>query len=1229
MEENKNLSAETEEQTNEALSVSETNAGSEIKAQKSESESINDKLSRATEAIIRADVEAKLSREEARRDKSEAVKEIKRTSDEARRRRSSGEAKTNERNEKLQAELEYAEAFRKRIRAQKQRAEQRRKQALEAKRAAEVREQSADEREAIAREADIADERNKESDELLKKLSDKVELNEEARQKATEEAERLESERLEAEKLALTESESEDEGSEALPEESMIITDEGTELLPASAFDTEEALEKSEEDSLAELRDMLIGAAAGAAVADGLSDGEKTADEDARPTEPEAAAADTDVADAEAQTPEEICDKADDGILTVDIELAEDEGQNTDVSEYTEQGEDAMLEAAEEPIIEKEAAEDEPTDDFLITMDGAQLVAPTEEPIPENDTEQKGYAYAGVYSALTRKADFGDEFDEKKRAMEESFAAIGQSGDAEAYTPDKKLLSTSYKYDAGNVLRGEDFHDAPHVYEAHTDKTLSLKEASAEKREEDDVTAAIATAVGAGAVAAGIAYAKGSKRSADMQDDVLTEAFVTEQSSYDTPDANQNDFTNEGVKTVSLDTESVHAPEADGEIANVQTEPSAEKVTEQTSVGTDYIPDSEQYSEICQPFADSAAQSVGYEPYTVSQGKPGVEYADAALSASYNAHMEKKLARKKGAADYADIPISADEIYAPVKPASDEKVLQSYDQARERKAAEQAYAEASQKNDTLPYPDLISANDGVSDSVQKKLPFAELNDIYDAELEKKELAKTEIAKAHIRALSARELKRYLKDAKAKEAALLEREKPRRKAIKGRHGMKDRRAVAEYLDVKYELITLYIDCYKTCLGAHNTKLLAQYAEKIEKSALEYNTGLDIWEKITGQNLKRIPSSILNELSSHSEIRISRVIPGDAHDTSFNAKAPEHAPSFKTAPTKRELEEDRERFLKEEVEREALRRESEKRRSERLCGKSAQPQSISEDEAKQITKRAVDALRLGIDTRIDEHILEIKRAQYRFGEKDARTRREERDTLARAKALKRDRRRILKREEQDYKRYFTIILQDPATALTKKRADRARMAEMRRRIISYVLERDSVNKELTQLYYDNGKDGSKKNIRKKIAAVSLAAMKKAYRRLLPDFKATQKLRIVLKDKDRIYEVMNNIVATSGYLAECRFRIRHENPRADAKRQLRSEIKRAQRELDALRRDLARLKKKARVRSKLSPNPKSQIFWAVVGLILVVACVVAYINRAMIFEWLGGLISGFLGG
>ena len=143
----------------------------------------------------------------------------------------------------------------------------------------------------------------------------------------------------------------------------------------------------------------------------------------------------------------------------------------------------------------------------------------------------------------------------------------------------------------------------------------------------------------------------------------------------------------------------------------------------------------------------------------------------------------------------------------------------------------------------------------------------------------------------------------------------------------------------------------------------------------------------------------------------------------------------------------------------------------------------------------------------------------------------------------------------------------------------------------------MERDEVNMKLLALYADENANPEKKrrHQRKRIDKVKLRATKRAFRQQRFLYKEARSFRVPQAQKDRIYEVMNRKTELKAYLAECKYRKRHEHPHSrKAKRAIRKEIKNTKKRLQYAERDFDIFMTKASKRSKRTPDPKIQFVW-----------------------------------
>ena len=1117
-----------------------------------EASSIEDKLAKATERIEIADREAKNSREAAKKKKNAAKEEVKRTSDEAKRLRRESEAISEARSERMRAELEYAEAFRKKIRAQKQKASENRKRAMNKKLAEGKEKTSLEDKEVIEREAGLADERNRLSDDLLRKFSDKMETIEEER-KLIEEEDKKRAE--EAEKYIL-----EKKTVETTPDHLRKETEE------ALAGATEEKMPHTE-----------------------ASDKKIEAEEDA-----------------------EVIEEEEDFFITVDI---------SDIVP-----ENVFAEKATSPSI-KEATVKTPTKDAEIPKDKTSA----------SKTEDKTYApmYSSVFSSITAKTDFGKNHREMREAIEESFAipASEETGAEEvAAIPDAKPeTSAKYKYDAGNILCEKDFkHHRKQGVKAKDDKTAAAGLYSGEAEEASLTNSGEKSETFPTAIPL-----------SPTDEEILTEvkgSSSAEKEGLSSKEATHSDkYSKHSLLSGEETAEKAISPKKDDAIETV------EEYDEKKSLARD--DEAIRLAEL----RKTEGQAV-YEAEAAAAEERRAAAAvleEESLLSEYERHLKSKeqnaklrIQKKTKSNVPTSLPIdivglNANETFdngtaVDKRSDGDRRAMLEYerkmeldeDKRAERNDADEKALRAMEAKDydrssvrtkgEYPSSTVDKYNDGITE-------------FYDRERDIRGAAEEAGDAEHIRSLSAKDLAQHLKKT-AKETAILEKkETALRKKLKRSYGTKDRRSVSEYIETKCRLLQIYVSDYIYSIGAHSKKNEKYYAEKIETEALEYNTALDLWENITEDKVDRIAADFLERIKRDENPPIPKIHVGIAHGIEIPRENPKHkAEKTLLAPSKREIEEEHLRFLEEEEEREILRRPVKEEKTKKELLSDAVDMTFAR--GKEMTERSILALELGIDFKIHKMELELTKQKYRFGEDGVKEKAGKKDSLSRIKSLRRDRKKIIKEERKNYERYMKIALTAPENLKARWRADKRRMAEMRLRIISYLNERDEVNRRLIKLYNENSKEGSLKNLRKKVTHIALSAEKKQFRKLTKHYKRISKMRIPLKEKERIYGVLNDRIELTGYLKECEYRARKEHPKGAAKRALKREINQTKKSLKVADRDFAVLVKKGAKRSSRAATPAHQVLWVVFALVLLGIGVACYIFRNEIGEFILSLIEQF---
>lgn len=205
-------------------------------------------------------------------------------------------------------------------------------------------------------------------------------------------------------------------------------------------------------------------------------------------------------------------------------------------------------------------------------------------------------------------------------------------------------------------------------------------------------------------------------------------------------------------------------------------------------------------------------------------------------------------------------------------------------------------------------------------------------------------------------------------------------------------------------------------------------------------------------------------------------------------------------------------------------------------------------------------------------------------YRFGKTTSDLKQKKKDIQAVIKQTQKDNKLALKYEEIDNARYYSVITNDPATMETKKRKpNRTKIAEIRREMMDLLNERDALNSKLLAIY--NGTevnaDGTSvnqtwRNVKSNAAEKSVDGNKKLANKI-------SKLPASSGEKQKLYTLLNNNVASASDLALCKYRLKKKDYRDKAdKKQVKSDIKRLKKAMKENTKDINWVMKKIQKRA-----------------------------------------------
>ncbi|MBQ9070099.1 MAG: hypothetical protein IJY23_01950, partial [Clostridia bacterium] len=442
----------------------------------------------------------------------------------------------------------------------------------------------------------------------------------------------------------------------------------------------------------------------------------------------------------------------------------------------------------------------------------------------------------------------------------------------------------------------------------------------------------------------------------------------------------------------------------------------------------------------------------------------------------------------------------------------------------------------------------------------------------------------------MQALARRDFRRYMKDEKHDEKSII-------KDIKRTRAGYDKTSVKSYamprlresIGFSRELLERYADVYSAALAVRDKKYIKLYKKKVLHATDEYRADLEFWTRVTGEATPIVPKNL------EEEIRLGRSITIPEIDAEFT-------PSEKVS--RRLKKKDLEKFIKDEKRRsiEALEREEAIKNATML----------DSDEiiiSKYHMQTDLDTVKSRIEYRKQRYIQDLKRARYTFGEETLKSEKKHIAESKKLRKMKKHTRRFIRFTKKNNERYFALANLNVENIKVRSDVKRDRLEVLKNRILSLLIERDEVNMRLLTLYADENANPEKKRKtqRDRIDKIKRKASRREYRKQRFLYKEAASFRVPLAQKDRIYEVMNRKIELRAYLAECKYRKRHEHPgNKRAKRAIKKQIKNTKKRLKYAERDLDILMTKASRRSKRTPNPKIQFLWLLLIVAILALCV-----------------------
>ena len=435
-----------------------------------------------------------------------------------------------------------------------------------------------------------------------------------------------------------------------------------------------------------------------------------------------------------------------------------------------------------------------------------------------------------------------------------------------------------------------------------------------------------------------------------------------------------------------------------------------------------------------------------------------------------------------------------------------------------------------------------------------------------------------------KAMKRRELNQYLKTAAKTEKKL-------KKAIKQEERKYTRTSVTEkpeklidVMSAKRDLFDLYVSNYMVCTASSDKKDARFFGKCAKQLVRDYNRDLSNYEKLTAQT------------QTHAENPVDYI---KKHGT---------PPTLPLPAAEKGKNEDGAKASRKDRKREQLayaKDYSDKRRKDKRGRKDAYAQ------AKQRIANDEQTVAARVDYRINKYDYEITRSKFRFGEETGADRRTRKRLLAKLKTMRTGRKSAIKREVENNARYLEVAVADANTVKRRRGAEINDVRAVCERVSLLLTERDGINRRLNSLYRESESVFSaSKNSRKRISELKLSVARRVFKSQLKEYRRVSKYPIPLKNKQPLYDAMNDKIELSATKAELEYRLKSERPKGEVRAEMRERLRETKAELRRIDKDIQRLRKKITARVKRTDRPKHQFVWLLVLLLVAALVTVAFV-------------------
>lgn len=320
------------------------------------------------------------------------------------------------------------------------------------------------------------------------------------------------------------------------------------------------------------------------------------------------------------------------------------------------------------------------------------------------------------------------------------------------------------------------------------------------------------------------------------------------------------------------------------------------------------------------------------------------------------------------------------------------------------------------------------------------------------------------------------------------------------------------AILEAMKLKKIIFDSDIELLKATKQASDKRAMAMAKSRLTFTARDYNSLVDEYEKLAGNDLTRASKTIADDIING---RPYTILP----DITYTVKDPEDG---------------------EEKDYESAKRDANKR-------------------AKQKAEREISALQVKVNEQGDKDVsvfakaaafrialLESERDSLRigFGKTTGDIKRRTKEITREIDNVKKSAKAAAEYEKMDNARYYFTVLNEPElTEYPKRKVNVEKVKSLRKKIIELLNERDEVNNKLISLYTGSEVNADGSNVNQVYRRVKTQAAERLTKKGEKSAKKVHKLVATPEEKQNLYDLLNKKLDAESSLAVISYRLRNE--------------------------------------------------------------------------------------